>query len=100
MNNENDITEIVEQLKRLQLRQSELLQRLTHLSESEDNDNTTGQANAPRELAVGDRVKITNPGRFQANSCRIIKIGTSHVPVQAKNGTKIVRAPKNLVLEE
>ena len=100
MSNEQDITEIIAQLQRLQLQQSELLQRLTRLSESEDNNNATGQANTPRELAVGDRVRIRNPGRFQATNGKIIKIGTSRITVQADNGTKIIRAPSNLILEE
>ena len=100
MSNEQDITEVIAQLQRLQLQQSELLQRRTRLSESEDNNNAAGQANTPRELAIGDRVRITTPGRFQSNSGKIIRIGTGRITVQANNGTKIVRAPKNLVLEE
>jgi hypothetical protein len=41
---------------------------------------------------------LKNPGVFQATRGTIIKIDTSCITVQAHNGTKIVRAPKNLIL--
>jgi hypothetical protein len=108
MNNEQEIAEIVIQLQQLQLQQSELLQRISQVSEG-NNANTAQQeadtpraaqaASQPREFAIGDRVRIINPSRFQASSGRIIKIG-KRITVQAKNGSKIQRAAKNLVLEE
>jgi hypothetical protein len=105
MSNRQDITDLVNQLQRLQLQQSELLQRLTLASE-ENNNNTARAAqpttNTPREFIVGDRVRITNPNRFQTRIgiCRVTKIGPSQITVLAANGTKIHRAAKNLVLEE
>jgi predicted TIM-barrel fold metal-dependent hydrolase len=107
MNNEQEIAEIVIQLQRLQLQQSELLQRITQVSVDNNNNNAARQANTPRaaqaantprNLVIGDWVRINNPNRFQANIGRIIKIGRQ-VTVQAKNGTKIHRAAKNLTLD-
>jgi seryl-tRNA synthetase len=99
MSSEKEIADIVAQLQRLQLQQSELLQRITQVSE-ENNTNAAQQANAPREFAICDRVRIINPNRFQANRGRIIKIGPSRITVLTENGTKINRAAKNLILEE
>ena len=105
MRDEQEIAEIVIQLQRLQLQQSELLHRL---AQSEENNNTAQQASttrrappasAPSEFVIGDRVQIENPNRFQANKGRIIKIG-DRITVLTKNGTKIQRAAKNLILEE
>ena len=95
MNRDRDIKEIVTQLQRLQLQQATLISRLGSISESEarENDNTA------REFVVGDRVRIKNPSLFQATIGKIVRIGT-RITVQASNGKKIVRAPKNLILEE
>ena len=105
MRNEQEIADIVIQLQRLQLQQSELLHRLT---QSEENNNNAAQqtstprtaqsVNAPREFVIGDQVRIVNPGRFQASKGRIIKIG-DRITLLAKNGTKIHRAANNLILE-
>ena len=105
MRDEQEIAEIVIQLQRLQLQQSELLHRL---AQSEVNNNTAEQAStastappasAPREFVIGDQVRIVNPNPFQANKGRIIRIG-DRITVLTKNGTKIQRAAKNLVIEE
>ena len=107
MRNEQEIAEIVIQLQRLQLQQSELLHRLTQVDE-ENNDNAAKQAspprasrsaNAPREFAIGDKVRIVNPNRFQPKKGTIIKIG-DRITVLAKNGTKVYRVTKNLLLDE
>ena len=109
MRNEQEIAEIVIQLQRLQLQQSELLHRLAQSGENSGENNNTAQqasttraappASAPSEFAIGDQVRIANPNRFQANKGRIIKIG-DRITVITKNGTKIQRAAKNLILEE
>jgi transcription elongation factor len=106
MSNEQDIKDIVAQLDRLQIQQSELLQRLDQLVGSGESNNATArsvqsvQSEITREFAIGDRVRIRNPGLLQAVRGTIIKIGASRITVQARNGNKIVRAPKNLILEE
>jgi hypothetical protein len=70
---------------------------------SEIGKNTTARqldtTRALEDFIVGDRDRMKNPGGFQVTRCTIIKIGTSRITVQAQNGTKIVRAPKNLILE-
>jgi transcription antitermination factor NusG len=102
MSNENDIQDIVAQLQNLQLQQAVLIQRLERLSEArEDNRDTIATAtdNTTRRFAVGDRVLINNPGPFQATKGTISKIGNSRITVQARNGSKITRAPHNLTLD-
>jgi hypothetical protein len=99
---EDDIKDIVEQLQRLQIQQDVLLARLGELSGSHE---TPAQAtrvppDTTRDLAIGDRVRIRNPGRFQAVRGTIVRIGTSRITVQARNGSKIIRAPHNLFLED
>jgi hypothetical protein len=93
MNNGLDeVKDIVAQLQQLQIRESELLQRLERLSEAET-------PTVPRVFAIGDLVIIKNPRPLQSNQGKIIKIGagTNRITVQTKNGSKIVRAPFNLV---
>jgi hypothetical protein len=101
MDRDQEIQDIVNQLGRLQIQQSNLLQRLGRLNESEDNDNnaTPPPITTARVFAVGDRVRIKNPGLLQPVRGTIIKIGKTRITVEARNGTKIVRAPKNLILE-
>jgi hypothetical protein len=86
-----EVKEIVAQLQQLQIRESELLQRLERISEVET-------PTVPRVFAIGDLVMIKNPRPFQSNQGKIIKIGigTNRITVQTKNGSKIVRAPFNL----
>jgi hypothetical protein len=99
MSNEQDIKDIVEQLERLQIRQTELVQRLARLTNSGNNNTTTVQeSNTAHVFAVGDYVRITNPGLRQSDRGIITKIGNSRITVQDRNGTKILRAPQNLVL--
>ena len=98
MSNEQDeIKEIVAQLKHLQIQQTKLLQRLERLSETDDQ--TTATPSPTREFRIGDLVQIKNPKPLQIKKGTIIKIGvsTDRITVQSKNGSKIVRASFNLV---
>jgi hypothetical protein len=52
-----------------------------------------------RELAIGDRVRILNPGVFQTDRGIVIKVGLSRITIQTKSGAKIVRAQKNIVID-
>ena len=99
MSREREIADIVIQLQRLQLQQSELLQGIVLVGEG-NNNNAAPPDNTPRAFVIGDRVTIVNPNRFQARSGVIIRIGTSRITVLAANGNKIYRAAKNLILEE
>jgi hypothetical protein len=106
--NEEEIKNIVDQLQRLQLEQTELLTRLEHLNEETGGrDETTARAAGPtsrnpkRELAIGDSVRIKNPTFLQANKGTITKINlaTDRITVQTSSGAKIVRASKNLTAQ-
>jgi hypothetical protein len=99
MSHEQDMKDIVAQLDRLQIQQSELLQRLDQLVESGESNNATARSvrstrsirsEITQEFAIGDRVRIRNPGLLQAVRGTIIKIGSSRITVQARNGNKIM----------
>ena len=100
MSNDHDeeIKNIVAQLKGLQIQESELLQRLEQLSET-NNRNSTSPTQI-REFKIGDLVKILNPKPFQIKKGTIIRIGvdTDRITVQSTNGSsKVIRASFNLV---
>ena len=100
MNKDEVIKDIVTQLEQLQIQQSDLLQHLGRLSENDNNNNsTTVSPVAARAFAVGDNVRIRNPGRLQPSAGTITKIGRSRITVEANNGVKILRAPRNIILE-
>ena len=97
MNNEqSDIKDIVAQLQRLQIQETELLRRLELLSEADSN--TSRPPDSTRGFEIGDLVQIRNPRPFQAKKGTIIRIGigTDRITVQARNGSKIVRSSSNV----
>ena len=97
MNNSNDeIKDLIKQLKNLQLQQTELLVCLEKARgrEARTGPNEEAEANTTK-FAIRDKVRIKNPTLFQANQGKITKIGSSHITVETKSGTKILRAPKN-----
>jgi hypothetical protein len=107
MSNDESVQDIIAQLQNLQIQQAVLLTRLGRLS-SEGNRNSNSNYSRPeppatenttRDFAIGDRVRIRNPGVFQTDRGSIVKIGTTRITVLARNGTKIVRAPKNLIFD-
>ena len=100
MNRDQAIQDIVNQLEQLQIQQSDLLQHLGRLSEAEDNNGgTTAPTATTQTFAIGDSVRIRNPGRSQPTTGVIAKIRRSRITVESSNGTKIVLAPRNIVLE-
>jgi dsDNA-specific endonuclease/ATPase MutS2 len=100
MSNDHDeeIKNIVAQLKGLQTQESELLQRLERLSET--NNRNSASPTQIREFKIGDLVKILNPKPFQIKKGAIIRIGVDSglITVQSTNGSsKVIRASFNLV---
>jgi hypothetical protein len=113
MNNDDnhEIQDLLLQLKQLQLEQTRLQQKQTKITtrlerlskgvdKSEGVDNANKKEDAKRKFAVGERVRIINPGPSQATTGYILKIGTSRITVQTRSGDKIVRAAKNLITED
>jgi DNA-directed RNA polymerase alpha subunit len=106
MNNGNDeIHDLILQLKQLQVEQKRLQQKQTKITTrlerlSEGRDNANKKADASRKCAIGERVGIINPGPSQATTGTIIKLGMSRITVQARNGDKIIRAAKSLIIEK
>jgi hypothetical protein len=114
---ENDeIQDLITQLNRIQLQQTVLLARLETAVEHEAALNRELQAEVrprrasaagnrtevrpTRAFVVGDRVCIKNPRPFQENKGTITKIGSQRITVTTRSGSKIIRDPKNLALEE
>jgi dsDNA-specific endonuclease/ATPase MutS2 len=101
MSSGEDIQDLIQQLQDLQIQQAALLIRLARANSG----STTAQRSNTvppdeiRELVVGDRVRILNPGLLQANRGVIVKIGSSRVTVQTRAGSKIIRAHKNVIIE-
>lgn len=93
-NNDSEKKKIVEALKKLNVQETELLERLERLSLAETSVSSVPTA---RGFAIGDEVHIRNPNPFQAKKGKIIKIGT-RITVLAANGSKVVRAPHNLII--
>ena len=95
-NKQQEIKEIVAQLRHLQREEEELLRRLEQLNITENQTFESPRAQTTREFKIGDLVQIRNPKIFQIKKGTIVRIG-SLITVQAKNGTKIVRAPSNII---
>ncbi len=97
MNTQDKIGNIVAELQRLQIQESQLLQRLDRLNEL-NSSNAAVPPSTSRVFAIGDLVKIKKPRPLQARQGTIIRIGdTNRITVLARNGTKIIRAPFNLI---
>jgi hypothetical protein len=106
MSNDQEIEDIIAQLQELQIGQSKLLKRLEQLTRRDAvNNNTAQRATVTRDiatvrdLAIGDRVRIKNPRFLQPTSGTVSKINPKRITILAANGTSIVRAPKNIILE-
>jgi hypothetical protein len=98
---QEEIIEILAKLQQIQISETELLQRLERLSISDTTTlgSPTTRTQTTREFRIGDLVQVKNPKPFQIKKGRIIRIGadTNRITVQSKNGSKIVRAPSNLI---
>jgi hypothetical protein len=113
----DEVQDLISQLNDLQLQQTALLARLKTAAADEaarnrdlpHEDGRTREFAATvheigpttREFAIGDKVWIKNPNLFsQAGSGTVTKIGNRRITVTTQSGKNILRAPKNLVLEE
>ena len=104
----DDVEDLIAQLTRLQVQQSELfvrLERATNSSTSSEQRTTrepttiaidASVTEEPTTFAIGDRVKIRNPNPFQTDKGEITKIGKKRITVTTASGQKILRAAKNI----
>lgn len=102
MNSGEDIEDLIQQLQELHLRQASLLSRLARATSVESHApprSNTVPTNETQGFVIGDRVRILNPGVFQTDRGIVIKIGQNRVTVQTRTGSKIVRAHKNLIID-
>ncbi len=91
-NKQQEIKEIVAQLRHLQREEEELLRRLEQLNITENQPFESPRAQTTREFKIGDLVQDISDKKKGT----IMRIGTL-ITVQVKNGTKIVRAPSNII---
>jgi hypothetical protein len=120
MNRRDEVQDLIIQLQDLQLQQTELLIHLQRARNNETrtatgNDNAGGdntRTRAPqaqidepdqvpvedtaRPFAVGDKVRIKNPNRFQSNRGVITKVSANRINVRTPSGKNILRAHKNI----
>jgi transcription antitermination factor NusG len=96
----DDVQDLIAQLERLQVQQTELLVRLRSATDREASlaGDFEQEAQEPKGFTVGDKVTIKNPNVFQANQGTITKIGPKRITVTSTSGQKILRAPKNLAI--
>jgi hypothetical protein len=106
---DDDIQDIVGQLKRLQIRQDLLLAPLGELSGANENTPATARATrippetetvTARSFAIRDRVNIRNPNRQQAKKGVVTNITANRITVQDRLGYKIIRAPHNIYIDD
>ena len=99
----DNIQELIAELTRLQLQQTVILARLETARQQDkkkaSKDGETGLITGRDFVfAIDNQVIIRNPGHFQTDRGTIVKIGKNRITVQTKLGTKIQRAPNNLLL--
>jgi hypothetical protein len=104
----DDVEDLIAQLIRLQVQQTDLLVRLERATNSSIGfEQRTREPTAvaidvsvtdePTIFAIGDRVKIRNPNPFQTDKGEITKIGKKRITVTTQSGQRIVRAANNLI---
>jgi hypothetical protein len=108
----DDVEDLIAQLTRLQVQQTDLLVRLerathnsivpSYSSDQEGRERTASPvsvsvAGDTSAFAIGDRVKIKNPNLFQTDKGAITKIGKKRITVTTASGQKIIRAAKNII---
>lgn len=89
---EDEIKKITAALKKIQIQQAVLIERLENITRKSENNTQEGQ----HEFKIGDRVEILNPGPLQQRVGIVKKIGKSRITVETENGKDVVRAPKNV----
>lgn len=118
MSNNEEASDILRNILRLQAEQTELIGRLAQLQLGEPTGQRQGRhaqavviqeepaqpfvvvpeivQDQDRTLQVGDRVRIRNPKTNQPNQGTIVQIGNRFISVRAQNGAIIRREPHNV----
>jgi hypothetical protein len=99
----DDIKDIIEQPHRLQPQQDALITRLGELSNNSVTTNARATRIPPetetatsRTFTIGDKVRIRNLSRLQADRGVEVNITANRITVRARRGSNIVRAPHNI----
>jgi hypothetical protein len=113
---DNELELIIQNLRRLNIQQAEYIDQLEQLVHHRPNQEQqevraeevppaiviedvqpVEEVNEPREFRLGDLVRVRNPGLFQTQQGRIIKLGR-RITIQDERGRTLWRAPNNLEL--
>jgi preprotein translocase subunit YajC len=92
-NEEDQVEDLIEQLKSLQIKQASILVRLDKARNKE-------QVDVLGTFAIGDRVRVLNPRPLQATRGKIVKISRKFITIETASGNTISRIPKNLSIEK
>lgn len=110
MNNDREVTELLEQLRDLHIQQSVLVGRIINIANREQVHEatattptatavpTTYTATGDRPYQIGDQVKINNPRPLQFKYGTVKRIGATQITVESSTGKTLSRLPKNLTL--
>jgi hypothetical protein len=112
----DEVQDLITQLNRLHLQQAELFARLEKAigkEEAQTREDAHGiEVEQTREFVIAHGVAQTvefaigrqghskEPEPFQANPGKITKIGNKRITLTTQSGSKILRATKNLVLQQ
>jgi len=109
MASDKEIQELIEELQKLNVRQHELLQRISSAAEGENNNrasqrrtreeqsnNTDNQERTQANFSVGDEMTFKGTTVTRGGSGVIVRFTTTRAVIRRPNGTEVQRAPRNL----
>jgi hypothetical protein len=98
MDKEDDIDSLLDELNKLRIQETKIIERIVQVrNDNSDNNETTktNRKNTNEEIRIGDTVRILNPRRFQESTGTVSRIG-KRITITPRLGIKIVRDPKNV----
>lgn len=96
MKNENNIDDLLDQLNKLRIEESIIIDKIIKTrNETNNEDNNIRQEG---DFKIGDKVQINNPRRYQESIGTICKITETRLTIKPKTGIKIIRSRKNVKL--
>jgi len=94
---EPSLNELIEQLKRIRIQETRVIEQIERANNREAQARRAGVNEPPPALAVGDRVRITNGLRAGLLPTGTVTRVGPRISVTTDDGTHTWRARKNLV---
>jgi len=91
-----DIQELIKELRRLNVRQEEIIRKLSDSTDAADNNTQ----NKKRNLAVGDKVTFKATGVTRGGSGTIVRFTATRAVIRKSNGAEVLRAPHNIRIDQ